>query len=350
MGISEEQAFWKFCEFRWEMGDRQACPDCGEINKHYFKRQRMQFTCRGCYRQFSPTSGTILHKRKLKYHLILDLILTFVTAQKGIAALHVANNLGVNPKTVSVLFGKFREMFIHQADVSFMSGNIEIDGGWFCGMKRNPARKIEVDPKVKARIIEENLKTGKTFVPKYKTSMKTIRNRKKKRLVFVIRKTVKGKGAGQTLTFVARSESEPEVKKIVSRLVARGSTIQTDEAPCYGWLSAFYDHKTVVHSKEYVSVEGYNENQAESFFSRMRRNVLGVTHGMRPTYCTDYSYEMVWREEVRRKTNKEKVQDLFTKLGKHGTSVWWKGYWQGRKRGCELTIDDLFGIWDAIGI
>jgi hypothetical protein len=180
--------------------------------------------------------------------------------------------------------------------------------------------------------------------------MKSIINAKNKRLMYVIRETVKGKGAGKTLVFVGKSENEKDVRSFVHELVESGSTIQTDENPCYSYLSAYYDHRTVVHSKEYVTIDGDNENQAESFFSRMRRNVLGVTHGMRPTYCVDYGYEMVWREDMRRKTNMQKMQDLFTKIGRHGKSIWWRGYWQGNKRGRELSIDELFGIWDAVGV
>jgi transposase-like protein len=350
MGISEAQAFWIFCEFRWGSKDIQACQKCGDINKHYFKRQRLQFVCKSCFSQFSPTSGTIFHKRKLKYGVILDLLLTFSTAQKGIAALHVANYLGLNPKTVSVIFGKLREMFVRLADSSPMSGNIEVDGGWFGGKPRDRGRKVPADPKVQARYIEENLKTGKTFVPKYKKSMKSIINLKNRRLIFVLRKTEKGKGASRTLIFIAMKEDEKSARKIISRMVEAGSIVQTDENPCYNYLSAYYDHRTVVHSKEYVTIDGDNENQAESYFSRLRRNVFGVTHGIRPTYCADYAYEMVWREDVRRRTNKEKIKDIFTKINAYGKSIWWRGYWQGNKRGRELTIDELFGIWDAVRV
>jgi hypothetical protein len=37
-----------------------------------------------------------------------------------------------------------------------------------------------------------------------------------------------------------------------------------------------------------VSAEGVNNNQAESFFSRLRRWKYGVSHGVRPTYLAMY--------------------------------------------------------------
>ena len=37
-----------------------------------------------------------------------------------------------------------------------------------------------------------------------------------------------------------------------------------------------------------MSAEGVNNNQAESFFSRLRRWKYGVSHGVRPTYLAMY--------------------------------------------------------------
>lgn len=50
----------------------------------------------------------------------------------------------------------------------------------------------------------------------------------------------------------------------------------TDESGAFTQLSTWCDHRTVVHSREYVADDGTSENQAESFFSRMRRAEYGV--------------------------------------------------------------------------
>lgn len=50
---------------------------------------------------------------------------------------------------------------------------------------------------------------------------------------------------------------------------------------------------------------GVCTNQAESFFSRLRRSELGVPHHFSPQYLHQYSGEVAWREDHRRVSNAE---------------------------------------------
>ena len=111
-------------------------------------------------------------------------------------------------------------------------------------------------------------------------------------------------------------------------MVAPGSTIYSDENSAYTWLeSAGYIHEVVNHQEEFSTIEGVNENQAEAFFSRLRRYVLGVSHRIEPKYMLDYAVEMAWREDRRRKTEGQKNIALTVGLSKQHTSKW-RGYFQ----------------------
>ena len=44
-------------------------------------------------------------------------------------------------------------------------------------------------------------------------------------------------------------------------------------------------------------------NNAESFFSRMRRAEIGTHHSIAGPYLSAYASEMAWREDHRRKSN-----------------------------------------------
>lgn len=77
--------------------------------------------------------------------------------------------------------------------------------------------------------------------------------------------------------------------------------VRTDECPVYISFSAHFKHETVEHSKEYSTINGVSNNQAESFFSRPRRSEYGVFHRMMARYMRDYMLEMAWREDNRKK-------------------------------------------------
>jgi hypothetical protein len=126
------------------------------------------------------------------------------------------------------------------------------------------------------------------------------------------------------------------VIKLCERFVEQGSAIWTDEHKAFRALSSSYDHHSVEHSVEFMSVDGIHNNQAESYFSRLRRAEYGIFHGMRPQYMIDYAQEMAWREDMRKSTLMDQVQSLIRSVFSVGESVWWRGYHQGHRRNDEL--------------
>ncbi|RDT54579.1 transposase, partial [Enterobacter roggenkampii] len=43
---TEEQAHSLLASMRWKSEDQQTCPHCGVQAKHYFRRTRLQWSCR----------------------------------------------------------------------------------------------------------------------------------------------------------------------------------------------------------------------------------------------------------------------------------------------------------------
>ena len=133
-------------------------------------------------------------------------------------------------------------------------------------------------------------------------------------------------GASKTRIAIGYTENSRVAERVVKEMVKPGSLIMTDENSAYTPLACWYDRKCVEHAKEFSTDDGVNENQAESFFSRLRRAEYGTYHGMRPKYLFDYTQEFAWREDVRRFTEGEKVADLFRRISSNGLSRWWRGY------------------------
>jgi hypothetical protein len=113
--------------------------------------------------------------------------------------------------------------------------------------------------------------------------------------------------------------------------VIRGSKIMTDECNAYTRLNANYEHEVVNHQIEYSTIDGVNENQAESYFSRLRRYVFVIAHNSRPKYLADIAWEMAWREDVRKKPEGEKTAHVLKSTAANGRSLKWCGYWQRAK-------------------
>lgn len=72
-------------------------------------------------------------------------------------------------------------------------------------------------------------------------------------------------------------------------------------------------------------------NQAESFFSRLRRAEIGMHHHIAGPYLHAYASEMAWRENNRRISNGDQYRMAMTAAAMHPVSKTWKGYWQRSK-------------------
>lgn len=332
--MDEEQCFWHFVQVRFGSTTDITCPHCASVNKHYFRKNQRRWTCKDCFSVFSSTSGTIFHGRKLSFQTLLMGIAMFISSANGCPALRLQRDLDVQAKTAFVFAHKLREaiQLIHHVPV--MSGIVELDGGHFGGRPRhNRVRRRPTNAAIASRV-QEQLKAqneGRKS-PKAGRTKANIERFKNRRIVFNIRQH-SGKsrfGAIHTYVTVLRAETAKEVRASILKMVAPGSTIRTDENSAYTWLeSAGYKHETVNHQIEFSTIDGVNENQAESFFSRLRRFVLGGSLRIVPTYMHDYATEMAWREDWRRKTEGQKNNALTAGLLLQHHSKW-RGYFQSK--------------------
>jgi ISXO2-like transposase domain len=116
----------------------------------------------GCGKQFSVTSGTIFHSRKLPIRDYLAAVAIFINGAKGHAALQLSRDLDCQYKTAFVLAHKLREAMgseVHNPDEPELSGTVTIDGAYFGGKIKQANRKAE---RTDRRLAEEQ--TGKRQV------------------------------------------------------------------------------------------------------------------------------------------------------------------------------------------
>lgn len=341
--LTEEEAFWKFVDLRWGNRDQVVCPSCGSIGRTFARIGRWQLRCRHCDHHFSPLVNSPFADRKMEFKKLLMALCLYIASAKGVPALFMCRVLNMQDKTATVLTGKLRETLVRQRDTEVLSGLVEIDGGYFCGKPRKgrirfKTNSADVTAALEAKMRGESAPKRK---PRSKAEARNWARRKLRRVVMVLREIYpeKGSGACRTRVAIAYSENERVATKLATAMVTPGTTIMTDENSAYNALSIWYDHHCVEHSVEFSTIDGVNENQAESFYSRMRRAEYGTYHGYRPKYLLDYAQEFAWREDVRRKTESEKLVDLFGRIFSNGRSRWWRGYWQGHHREGEFRIE-----------
>lgn len=294
----EDAAYETFCKMRWPETDGEAvCPRCGH-DETYKITTRRKFKCKGCAHQFSVTSGTIFASRKMDFVDLLAAICIIVNASKGVSMVQLSRDLDCQYKTAFVLAHKLREaMALEVQTGEVLDGHVEVDGAYFGGHVRPENRKEDR----KDRRLKEN-QTGK------------------RRVVVVMRER-----DGRTLPFVAKQEAEGV--ELAKENVSRTATISADEASHWDLLHAGWSVDRVNHSLMY-SDHGKHTNMAESYFSRLRRMVVGQHHHVSPQYLYQYANHAAWLEDNRRTDNGTLAHIMVSNAMDAPVSRNWKGYWQ----------------------
>lgn len=295
--MGEPQAYALFRSLRWPETDGEpVCPRCGCCDAYDIPSRR-KFQCKACMHQFSVTSGTIFAARKLSFTDLLAAIVLFVNGAKGVSALQISRDLDVQYKTAYVLCHKLREaMAKGQAGIQ-LEGIVEIDGAYFGGHIRPENHK-------------ENRKDRR--LAKHQTG--------KRQCVVVMRER-----KGRSLPFVVRHEGDavPIVRDRVDTL----AIVHADEASSWDDLHAGWQTWRINHSLAY-SDAGACTNQAESYFSRLRRMEVGTHHHIAGPYLHAYAGEAAWREDNRRESNGAQAMMVTGAAMASRQSRQWAGYWQ----------------------
>jgi transposase-like protein len=107
---------------------------------------------------------------------------------------------------------------------------------------------------------------------------------------------------------------------LLKKYVDSSAQVWSDYGSGYSKVSATHEHHAVNHSSEYCTDDGINNNQAESYHSRMRRAEYGVYNGMRQQYFKYYANEFAWRSDMSatKKTQWEKFHDLMQRIFRCG--------------------------------
>jgi ISXO2-like transposase domain len=230
----------------------------------------------------------------------LAAIAVFCNEVKGKSALALSRDLGLSYKSAFVLLHKLREAMAEELKGRVVGGEgkeAEVDGGYFGGYIKPANRK---DHRLDRRLAY---------------------NQNGKRKVVVI---VRERG-GNSVPAVFNTESQASA--FIRARIAKGTVVNADESSSWDNLHDRFEMKRINHQEAY-SMDGACTNQAEEYFSRLRRAEIGIHHHIAGAYLLRYAQESSWREDNRRVSNGDQVNRVAHLAMKRGKSVDFTGYWQ----------------------
>ena len=303
MRMSDSEVERVFIRLRWQdNGGAAYCPKCGCTTVYEGRRRgSLLWQCKACGKNFSLTSGTLFASRKMPLRSYLMAIAIFINEVKGKSMLAMSRDLGTSYKTSFVLAHKLREAMASEVRQTVIGGEgkrAEVDGGYFGGYVK-PANHRTNRRDRRLRVNQSG----------------------KRKVVVVIRER-----GGNTLPGVFRTEAD--ALSFIRRQVPKETTLYADEAGSWNELHARYELHRINHQEAYSLPGEVYTNNAESFFSRMRRAEIGHHHHVAGPYLIRFAQEAAWREDNRRVTNGEQVHRVAALALRRKPSPDFTGYWQ----------------------
>lgn len=261
---SEETCIRHFEKIRWPEGLR--CVRCnGERVKRLESKgktgkPRHLYWCADCRYQYSVTVGTIFHDAHIpltKWFLAIYLI---CSGKKGVSSLQLKRELELG-NYESALYMTHRIRLAMRDDPEFCakySGILEVDETYIGGKSKGPRGRGAAN---KVPVVAIKNRTSGTVRLQAMTNV-----------------------CASSLADFIRAHAEP------------GSEIHTDEFGAYNWLdSSEFAHKTVNHSKMYVTPDNVHTNGCENVWSLFKRGIMGVFHKVSEKYLPLYLDEFAFR-------------------------------------------------------
>ncbi len=296
--LTDESAAYELLE-DMRRPDGPVCPHCESVNRAYFLKprdgvrrtqtgkvsHRRLWKCAERRKQFSVLVGTIFEKSQVPLSKWLMALYMMSANKNGVAAYEVHRTLGVTNKTVWFMLHRIREAMKRGAVVESMQGTVVADETFIGGSDRNRHKKdrhpgitVAAEPE---RVVPGRREKRSTGPYRNKTAVLSLINRE----------------TGEARSRIISDVTGATLRKAITEQVNMASTeLHTDEHRSYRILRPeLAGHKTVNHSAdEYVRYEAegvVTTNQAENFFSQLKRSIDGTHHHVSTEHLSRYLVE-----------------------------------------------------------
>jgi transposase-like protein len=294
--LPDEAAAYEYLErLRWK--GEPVCPHCGvKDSRHYFLKpsngtsratrtgaqsQRRVWKCRDCRRQFSVLTGTIFHGSKVPVRTWIFVLFEMAASKNGVSAREIERKYGLTPKTAWFVMHRLREAMKRDPAASLLTGVVVADETWIGGRPSN-------------RHASKRAELGKGVSDK--TPVLTIIHPE----------------SGEARSHVVRDVRASTLTPILFRETDQRETVlHTDESKSYiRFGKGAAGHETVIHMiGEYVR-DGVTINQAENFFSQLKRSLDGTHHHVTVGHLPRYLAEHDYRYSTRKMSDGERMEAI----------------------------------------
>jgi len=271
-------------ELRWPDG-KPVCPRCNDPRRIYKTSDQFRWKCKSCNKhgyKFSVLTGTVFENTGAPLTTWFRVAFLMVSSKKGISALQIHRM--IDPVRGSK--GAYRTAWYmaHRLraamqDPSFLKliGTVEIDETYVGGSAKNAHRgnrgkATKATPGMRGNLIPPKVGVVGAIARKGNVVCKVI-------------------GSADAIT----------IKKFIRDTVSTEvSLVATDSDPAYMKLpQAGYRHEAVDHTAgEYVRGEVHTAN-LDSFWSLVKRGIMGSFHHVSAKYLPLYLNEFSWRHNHR---------------------------------------------------
>lgn len=260
--------------------DGRVCPHCGTVDNSYaLKGVRSKpskknpegverhglYKCSGCRKQFTVRIGTIFEESHLELHKWLQAIHLMCSSKKGVSAHQLHRILEVQYKTAWFLAHRIREaMRLPLEDQDIMGGPstpVEMDETYVGGKEGNKPRRLR----------------------------KNMGSQGKAAVFSMVER------GGQVRSMHLTTVTAKSLRPILLAHLDDRAVIMTDDAGIYRKLSNDFAHEVVNHSiEEYVRGRTHT-NTIESYFSIVKRGIMGTFHHVSQQHLHRYMSEFDFR-------------------------------------------------------
>jgi transposase-like protein len=124
------------------------------------------------------------------------------------------------------------------------------------------------------------------------------------------------KKTGEVRSKAVANVSGATLRKVMQQNVNRlGSVLHTDQSASYTAIGrGFVKHETVNHSIGQYMHHGATTNQAENFFSQLKRSLDGTHHHVSREHLDRYLTEFDFRYSTRKITDTERMVELMARV------------------------------------
>lgn len=304
--IQTEGEAYEFLEkLRWGTGD-PICPHCDNEGAYFIKprnnvsrttnrgtaTQRRLWTCKACRKQFSVLTGTVFHGSHIAVRTWLFVLFEMCSNKNGISAREIERKYELTAKSAWFMTQRIREGMKRDPLVSMMRGTVAADETFIGGKPKNKHQQG------KPQGGYSNRKRGGGT--QHMTPVLSLVN----------------KDTGEVRSHVVADVTGATLRKVIAEQVdMAGSVLHTDGGKQYRPMGReFLAHEHVDHSShEYVRYEGervITSNQAENFFSQLKRSIDGTHHHVSVEHLPRYLAEFDFRHSTRALSDTARLERL----------------------------------------